>query len=174
MTKQKIYGIAVGEKLYRKMVDAWLEAALVSFQLDGDKEATKEFRVAFGRDPKQIIRAVERFPSTFSPDTSPDLFAILAAIHLSRVESDEDAAILFDTFKMHKDYDRLKMAVKASVPHRERKTAVDAHARIKAGITAWMMESNYNLLDSEVDDLAVQIKTALESDARRGARKEAQ
>ena len=166
MAKRKVDGIAVGEKLYRKMVDAWLEAALVSFQLDGDKEATKEFRAAFGRNPKQIIKAVERFPSTFSPDTSPDLFEILAAIHLSRVKSDEDAAVFFDTFKTHKDYDKLKAAVKASVPCRERKTAADVSDRIRVGITAWMMESNYNLLDSEIDDLAVQVEAVL-------ARKEA-
>ena len=50
-------------------------------------------------------------------------------------------------------------------PRRERKTA-DVRARIKAGITAWMKEADYNLLDSEIDDLVVQVETAL-------ARKEA-
>lgn len=105
-------GIILGERVYKKMTDAWLEAAHVVFDLDGDKEALQEFRYAFGRNPSHIKKAVQRFPELWGED-APDLFELLATIQLSKVKADGLAVEIFEewTSKGELDYDDLKRMI---------------------------------------------------------------
>ncbi len=114
-------GIAIGTRLHQKMTDAWLETAIICFEMADDKEALKEFRVAFGRNPKHIIQAVERFPEIFDPDANPDLWDILAAIHLSKVKDDIQARSFWDLYQRSHSYDKMKEAVKAANGDKPRK-----------------------------------------------------
>ena len=112
MAKRKIDGIAIGEQLRQEMTDTWLKSALACFELADDKDAMNEFRAAFGRNPKHIIKAVERFPNIFHADNHPDLFDILATILLSKVKYDIDAVKMYADFCDNKDYDLLKDCIK--------------------------------------------------------------
>ena len=112
MAKRKIDGIAIGEQLRQEMTDTWLKSALACFELADDKDAMNEFRAAFGRNPKHIIKAVERFPNIFHADNHPDLFDILAAILLSKVKDDIEAEKMYSDFGKNQDYDLLKACIK--------------------------------------------------------------
>ena len=105
---------ALGERCYKKMTAAWIDAASVVFELDGDKAALKEFRVAFGRNPAHIKKAVERFPQYWDPDNDADLFTLLATIHLSKIADDNHALALYEQWvdDVNLDYDALKRMVK--------------------------------------------------------------
>lgn len=119
-----IDGIELGERCYKKMTEAWLDAASIVFALDGDKKALKEFRAAFGRNPAHIKKAVERFPEVWTEDGGYDLFDILATIHLSKIKDDNKAIDIFEewTSDTSLDYDRLKFLVKeaTTAPHTKR------------------------------------------------------
>lgn len=135
---QPIDGIATGERLRRKMVDAWLEVALACFELADDKEALKEFRAAFGRNPKHIIKAVERFPEVWHSETSADLYDLLATIQLSKVALDGDAQLLYRDFQTHKDYDLLKESVKVVTQHARKPKATLAE---RCAEIVWMLRA---------------------------------
>ena len=144
MAKRKIDGIAIGEQLRQEMTDTWLKAALACFELADDKDAMNEFRAAFGRNPKHIIKAVERFPNIFHADNHPDLFDILATILLSKVKDDIEAEQMYDGYCKNKDYDFLKDVVKEyaaenRAPRAKRKDAdkCERCAEVKKIISAW-------------------------------------
>ena len=118
----------VGLKLYRQMRDTMLQAASECYQNIEDDEWHDEFKVYFGRNPKHIVKAMERFPEIFDPSKEPDLWDILAAIHLSRVKEDEIAAQLFGEYKSEMDFDALREKVKElkpSAPRASKRTAAD-------------------------------------------------
>src|SRR3990170_1121084 len=175
MAKQKVDATERGVNYFKQITGAYLAFALDVLEHSASPKEVYKLGLGFGRDARLVIRAAEL---ELLDGTESDYWEILKAMECARIKDDDKAQAVFlaamDDASI--GWDQLKMMVREAnangiAPKDKRKT-VDVHARIKAAITAWMMEADYNLLDSEVDDLAVQIETALESDARRGARKE--
>jgi hypothetical protein len=103
--------IEQGAELYNKIRDAYLEAALVCSTLK-TKDEKNEFKSAFGRSPKDILKALERFPEVFLIENDPDLFEILGAIALSKVKDDDTADDLWRKFLDNKSFEDLRDAIK--------------------------------------------------------------
>jgi hypothetical protein len=100
-----------GAKLYNQIRDAYIEAAAVCLTLD-TKDKRDEFKTAFGRSPKDIVKAVHRFPEVFLIENDPDLFSILGAIALSKVKDDDTADELWRKFQDNKSFEDLRDAIK--------------------------------------------------------------
>ena len=78
-------------------------------------EAQGEFRVAFGRDPKKIVRAVTLFPEIFDAQRDPNLYDIIAAIHVaSKIKDDDQATQLYSDYLDYKSYDTLRDIIKTA------------------------------------------------------------
>ena len=122
----EVNGLEQGARLYNAIRDAYLEAAAVCIDL-ATPEDRAEFKTAFGRNPKDILKAVARFPEAFLIENDPDLWDILAAIHLSRVKSDDDATELWIHYKDEKSFDDLREAVKELCAPRARKPCGCGH-----------------------------------------------
>jgi hypothetical protein len=103
--------LAQGEALYNQIRDAYIEAAAVCLTLK-TKDEKNEFKTAFGRSPKDILKALERFPEVFLIENDPDLFEILAAIALSKVKDDDTADGLWRKFQDSKSFEDLRDAIK--------------------------------------------------------------
>lgn len=138
-------GTALGEQCYKKMTAAWLDAASVVFELDDDKTALKEFRVAFGRNPAHIKKAVERFPAYWDSDSGADLFTLLATIHLSKIKDDDQALEIYERWvnDVNLDYDSLKAMVKSAHPAKPKAAATcERCATVNELGATWYDEAN--------------------------------
>ena len=175
MAKRKIDGIAIGEQLRQEMTDTWLKSALACFELADDKDAMNEFRAAFGRNPKHIIKAVERFPNIFHADNHPDLFDILAAILLSKVKDDIEAEKMYSDFGKNKDYDLLKDCIKEysaenRAPRAKRKADAAGYDRmiILRAVNEWNNNS-CELRDELINELVDYVVKAIDAAMKDGA-----